>query len=302
MDENKKIIIVSVLSNGSLTVLKLITGLFTGSVGLLSEALHSFGDFIASFIAFFSVVESSKPADIKHQFGHGKYEDMAGFIEAILIIISALFILWAGFEKIIKPEEGIEIKADLAILIMVLSVVINLIVGKILLQKGKEADSSAIVGDGHHLMADVYSSLAVILGLIAVKVTGLNILDPIIAIIVAAMILKTGITLMGQTADSLLDSSLPNENLKKIDEILESYKAHGIKGVKSIKTSKSGSVKNIVLVIYFPCLMSLKDTHTLCDKIEVELEHKLKNTNVVIHPEPYSECKEKENCKLIQKN
>ena len=188
MDENKKIIIVSVLSNGSLTVLKLITGLFTGSVGLLSEALHSFGDFIASFIAFFSVVESSKPADIKHQFGHGKYEDMAGFIEAILIIISALFILWAGFEKIIKPEEGIEIKADLAILIMVLSVVINFVVGKILLQKGKEADSNAILGDGHHLMADVYSSLAVILGLVAVKLTVLNILDQIIAIFVAAMI------------------------------------------------------------------------------------------------------------------
>lgn len=302
MDENKKIIIVSVLSNGSLTVLKLITGLFTGSVGLLSEALHSFGDFIASFIAFFSVVESSKPADIKHQFGHGKYEDMAGFIEAILIIISALFILWAGFEKIIKPEEGIEIKADLAILIMVLSVVINLIVGKILLQKGKEADSSAILGDGHHLMADVYSSLAVILGLVAVKITNISILDPVIAIAVAIMILKTGISLMGQTADSLLDSSLPKDDLNKIEEILENYKAHGIKGVKSIKTSKSGSVKNIVLVIYFPCLMSLKNTHTLCDKIEVELERKLKNTNVVIHPEPYFECSEKESCKLIQKN
>ena len=302
MDENKKIIIVSVLSNGSLTVLKLITGLFTGSVGLLSEALHSFGDFIASFIAFFSVIESSKPADIKHQFGHGKYEDMAGFIEAILIIISALFILWAGFEKIISNEGNVEINTDFAILIMVLSVVINFIVGKILLLKGREADSSAILGDGHHLMADVYSSLAVILGLIAVKITNISILDPVIAIAVAIMILKTGITLASQTADSLLDSSLPKDDLNKIEEILENYKAHGIKGVKSIKTSKSGSVKNIVLVIYFPCLMSLKNTHTLCDKIEVELERKLKNTNVVIHPEPYSECSEKESCKLIQKN
>ena len=302
MDENKKIIIVSVLSNGSLTVLKLITGLFTGSVGLLSEALHSFGDFIASFIAFFSVVESSKPADIKHQFGHGKYEDMAGFIEAILIIISALFILWAGFEKIISNEGNVEINTDFAILIMVLSVVINFIVGKILLLKGREADSSAILGDGHHLIADVYSSLAVILGLVAVKITNISILDPVIAIAVAIMILKTGITLASQTADSLLDSSLPKDDLNKIEEILENYKAHGIKGVKSIKTSKSGSVKNIVLVIYFPCLMSLKNTHTLCDKIEVELERKLKNTNVVIHPEPYSECSEKESCKLIQKN
>lgn len=300
MDNNKKIIIVSVLSNGSLTLLKLLTGFFTGSISLLSEALHSFGDFIASFIAFFSVVESSKPADIKHQFGHGKYEDMAGFIEAILIIISALFILWAGFEKIISNEGNVEINTDFAILIMVLSVVINFIVGKILLLKGREADSSAILGDGHHLMADVYSSLAVILGLVAVKITNISILDPVIAIAVAIMILKTGITLASQTADSLLDSSLPKDDLNKIEEILESYKAHGIKGVKSVKTSKSGSVKNIVLVIYFPCLMTLKDTHALCDKIEFDLEHKLKNTNVVIHPEPDSSCVNKENCKLAQ--
>ena len=108
MDKNKKIIIVSVLSNGSLTLLKLLTGIFTGSISLLSEALHSFGDFIASFIAFFSVVESSKPADIKHQFGHGKYEDMAGFIEAILIIISALFILWA-LKKLFQTKEMLKL-------------------------------------------------------------------------------------------------------------------------------------------------------------------------------------------------
>src|SRR5699024_1130639 len=90
------------------------------------------------------------------------------------------------------------------------------------------------------------------------------------------------------------------DDLNKIEEILENYKAHGIKGVKSVKTSKSGSVKNIVLVIYFPCLMTLKDTHALCDKIEFDLEHKLKNTNVVIHPEPDSSCVNKENCKLAQ--
>ncbi len=300
MDENKKIIIVSVLSNGSLTLLKLIAGIFTGSISILSEALHSFGDFVASFIAFFSVVESSKPADVKHQFGHGKYEDMAGFIEAILIIISALFILWAGFEKIISNNQDMEIKAELAILIMILSVIINFIVGTILLKKGKEADSSAILGDGHHLLADVYSSLAVIVGLIAVKLTGLTILDPVIAISVAIMILKTGITLMGQTADSLLDSSLPKDDLNKIEEILEGYKAHGIKGVKAIKTSKSGSIKNIVLVIDFPCMMTLKDTHTLCDKIEFDLEHKLKNTNVVIHPEPDNVCDNKETCKWLK--
>lgn len=281
---------ISLASNALLTSLKFAAGLISGSVSLLSEALHSLGDMLASILALGSIMESSKPADKDHQFGHGKFEDMAGFIEAWLIVFSALFILYMGFEKIITKNINYSFHADLALYVMLFSAIINLFIGRFLIKKGKETDSSALLGDGHHLMADVYSSFAVVLGLLAVKLTGQYIIDPIIAIMVGTMILRTGCGLIKKTSDCLLDSSLPNENLDSIDAILNSYKNEGLLGVKSVRTSKSGCIKNITLVLYLPCEMTLRETHVLCDKIESSLENELKNTNIIIHAEPSCDC------------
>ncbi len=286
----KAIAFISVVSNTLLTLLKLVAGVITGSVSLLSEGLHSFGDLFASLIAFGSVVESAKPADKEHPMGHGKFEDMAGFIEAWLIILSAFFILYIGFEKIISKNVAHTFHADAAVYIMFFSVLVNFIVASILLKKGKETDSSALEGDGHHLMADVYSSLAVALGLLAVKITGHYILDPIIAIMVGTMILRTGISLVKKTGSSLLDSSLPDENLNVINKVLNSYKQKGILEVKSIRTYKSGNIKNIILIIYLDCMTTLKDAHKLMDEIENSIEAGLKNTNIIIHAEPKIEA------------
>ena len=270
MEDKQQIAIISVISNSFLTLIKLVSGVLTGSVSLLSEALHSFGDLLASLIAWGSIKESSKPADKEHQFGHGKFEDMAGFLEAILIIVTALFILYVGFEKLITKNSEFTFQADIAVYIMIFSVAVNFIVARYLLKKGHQTDSNALLCDGYHLMSDVYSSLAVAIGLLAVKFSGFYILDPVIAIIVAVMILKTGITLIKKTGDSLLDSSLPNEDIKIIENVLENYKDSGL-SIKTIKTSKSGNIKNIVLIVYLPCSLTLKETHRLCDNIEAQL-------------------------------
>lgn len=292
MKGKKSAAFISLISNTALTLLKFIAGLISGSISLLSEALHSLGDLLASIVALCSIIESNKPADKDHQFGHGKFEDMAGFIEAWLIIFSAIFILYMGFEKIITKNVNHSFQADLALYVMLLSAIINLFVSRFLIKKGKQTDSSALLGDGYHLLADVYSSFGVAIGLLAVKLTGQYILDPIIAIMVGTMILKTGLGLIKKTSDCLLDSSLPLENLNSIDNILNSYKKEGLLGVKSVKTSKSGHIKNITLVLYLPCEMTLKETHILCDKIELSLERELKNTNIVIHAEPSPDCME----------
>lgn len=286
MTGKKSAAVLSLVSNGLLTSLKFVAGIISGSVSLLSEAFHSLGDMLASIIALGSIVESGKPADKDHQFGHGKFEDMAGFIEAWLIVFSALFILYMGFEKIITKSINHTFQADLALYVMLFSAIINLFIGKFLIKKGEETDSSALLGDGHHLMADVYSSFGVVFGLLAVKLTGQYIIDPIIAIMVGTMILKTGCGLIKKTSACLLDSSLPEENLASIDAVLNSYKNEGLLGVKSVRTSKSGHIKNITLVLYLPCEMTLGETHVLCDKIELSLEKELKNTNIVIHAEP----------------
>lgn len=284
---------VSIVSNTVLILIKVLAGILSGSISVLSEALHSFADLSASCLAYFSVSKSAKPADDDHPFGHGKYEDLAGFIEAILIILTALYILFVACEKIITHGGNYEIHTTIGILIMCLSVVVNWVISSYLDKIAKKTDSIALKTDSEHLRADIYSSLGIILGLIAVKVTGLNILDPIIAIFVAAIILKTGIKLTKQSSNNLLDGSLPKEDKGKIDEALKSFGAHGVIGAKQIRTSKSGSKRLIQMTIFLPSGMTLLEAHNICDEIETQIRKNLKNCDIIIHAEPYCKCIDK---------
>lgn len=284
---------VSIVSNTVLILIKVLAGILSGSISVLSEALHSFADLSASCLAYFSVSKSAKPADDDHPFGHGKYEDLAGFIEAILIILTALYILFVACEKIIAHGGNYEIHTTIGILIMCLSVVVNWVISSYLDKIAKKTDSIALKTDSEHLRADIYSSLGIILGLIAVKVTGLNILDPIIAIFVAAIILRTGIKLTKQSSNNLLDGSLPKEDKGKIDEALKSFGAHGVIGAKQIRTSKSGSKRLIQMTIFLPSGMTLLEAHNICDEIETQIRKNLKNCDIIIHAEPYCKCIDK---------
>ena len=289
--------LVSVISNTSLIALKIIAGLISGSVSIISEALHSLADLIASFIAFFSVIKSSEPEDDDHPFGHGKYEDMAGFIEAILIILTALYILYIAIEKLVKAGPNHYFETNLGIIIMLVSTFVNFCVSKYLFYTAKKTDSIALLTDAEHLSMDVYSSFAILLGLVAVKYTGLYILDPIFAIIVGAIILRTGLSLTKQASNNLLDGALPTKDKDSIRQILDGFKNRGLMGVKSTKTSKSGSRRIIQLVIFLPCKMSLLDTHTLCDEIEHSIEEQFTNASVIIHAEPNCISGDRENCR-----
>ncbi len=276
----------SIVSNSFLIALKIVAGLVSGSISILSEALHSLVDLVASFLAFFSVMKSSEPADDDHPFGHGKYEDLAGFVEALLIIVTALYIVYIAAEKLIKFGIEHHFETDLGIWIMLFSCVLNFIVSRYLFYTAKKTDSIALQTDAEHLSMDVYSSVAILLGLFAVKFTGLYILDPIFAIIVATIILRTGLSLTKKAANNLLDGALPASDKEEIKAILEKFKDRGVMGVKSVKTSKSGSKRVIQLTLYLPCKMELLDGHILCDDIEKSIEEKFDNVSVIIHAEP----------------
>ncbi len=289
---------VSIASNLTLIALKIAAGIISGSISIISEALHSLVDLAASFIAFFSVMKSSKPADDDHPFGHGKYEDLAGFVEAILIILTALYILYIAIEKLIRTGGAHHFETTLGIAIMLVSTIVNLCVSAYLFYVAKKTDSIALQTDAEHLRMDVYSSFAILLGLVAVKYTGLYILDPIFAIIVAAIILRTGLSLTKQASNNLLDGTLPDCEKDIIKNILESFKNRGLMGVKSVKASKSGSKRVIQLVIFLPCKMTLKDTHTLCDEIENSIAAKFQYASVIIHAEPNCISGDKKQCAL----
>lgn len=275
----------SVLSNIFLICLKLFAGFISGSVSVLSEAFHSMGDLVASCLAFFSVLKSSQPADFDHPFGHEKYEDMAGFIEALLIIATSLYIYFLVYNKI-KSGNYTEINADIGIWVMSFSIVLNIFVSRYLFKISKKTDSIALYSDAQHLLADVYTSFAILLGLFAVKFTGIHILDPIFATIVATMIFLTGIRISKQALNNLLDCTLPPCDIATISHILEHFKDRGLTEVKSLKTKKSGAKRTIQLVLYLNGDLTLKIVHLVCDEIERELKSNLQNADVIIHAEP----------------
>ena len=293
--ENKKFAAsVSVLSNLTLIVIKLITGFISGSVSIMSEAIHSGSDFLASVITFFAVHKSESPADKDHQFGHGKYEDVAGFIEGCLIILAAMYIIFEASRKLTGEIEPFS-NSMLGIAVMLISVITNVAVSSYLMYVAKKTDSIALYSDAQHLRTDIFSSLTVFIGLIIIYYTGLHIIDSVIAVIVAMIIMHTGYKICKEAMNDILDGSLPEEDIEKIKIILKNHLENEISGIKEIKTRKSGKDKDIVIALYVDGNMKIRDAHNLCDKLENEIENKLGNTKVTIHIEP-ADC----NCVCCQ--
>ena len=283
---NKKLAAkLSVVSNAALIILKLIAGFISGSISIISEAVHSCSDLLASVITLFSVHKSEQPADFDHQFGHGKYEDLSGLIEGILIILAALYILYEVLKKIIGVSEPIS-DSGLGMIVMFISVVANILVSVYLMKVAKNTDSIALYADAEHLNTDIYSSLTVFLGLVCIHYTGIHAIDPILAVIVAVIIIHTGYKICKEAVNNLLDGSLPEKNIKEIKSIIEKYNEHGICGIKEIKTRKAGKNKEINITLLLEGERTIKYAHDLCDALEKDIEQNLGNTEVTIHVEP----------------
>jgi len=283
--EKKFAAALSILSNTTLIILKFIAGFLTGSIGIISEAIHSGSDLLASIITFFSVSESSKPADEDHQFGHGKFEDFTSFLEGLLIILAAFYIIYEALKKIIFSLE-MEVDANVGLVVMLISVVANILVSTYLFKVAKKTGSTALYADGEHLRTDIYSSLAVFIGLILVKVTGHHIFDPLIAIAVAVIIFIAGYKICDEARKSLLDESLSENENSHIREIIAKYTGENIISLKNLRTRKAGLKKNIDITLIVEKSMQVCTGHTLCDEIEEEIENRLLNTDITIHLEP----------------
>lgn len=289
--EKKLVAGLSITSNAIIIILKLIAGSISGSISIISEAIHSMSDFLASILTFFAVMKSSEPADKTHPFGHGKYEDMSGFIEGGLIIFAGMFIIWEACKKLFF-HQTIEVDTSLGIAVMLFAVVANIIVSTYLFKVAKKSDSVSLHADGEHLRTDVYSSLGVLLGLVLIKLTGVAILDPIIAILVAIFVLKAGFEISKETLNNLLDGTLPIEDIDTIKEIIKTYNNSCLRGFKNLKARRSGPLKDIEITMLFPKDMTISECHKICDEIESLLKQRLGNCDILIHAEP-DRCKDK---------
>lgn len=282
-DRKVKIAFVSIMSNTILIIFKLIAGFLSGSVSIISEAIHSGMDLVASLVAFFSVRNSAKPADKKHPYGHGKIENISGLIEGLLIFIAAALIITEAVKKILNPAE-IE-QANIAIAVMFVSALINLAVSRKLYKVSQEEDSMALEADALHLKTDVYTSLGVGIGILLIKLTGLSILDSIVAILVAVIIIKEAWELCKNAFDHLLDSKLSDEEEAEVEKIINEH-SHQFIDYHKLKTRKSGNKKHIDFHITVPPDLTVKEAHEIIGSLKKDLNETLKNTRVNIHADP----------------
>ena len=284
---NKKVRVaaLSILSNTTLIILKIVAGILSGSISIISEAIHSGMDLIAAIIAFFSVRMSSKPADKKHPYGHGKIENVSGVIEGLLIFIAAFLIISEAIKKITSPHPAEVTETTVAVIVMVFSGVVNIFVSRILYKTAKSEDSIALEADALHLKTDVYTSFGVAVGLVLIKITGISILDPIVAILVACLIVKEAWVLCRSAFGPLLDTKLSDADESRIKDIMDKYK-EDILDYHELRTRKSGNVKYIDFHMTVKEVLTVRESHELSEKIEQELENALNNTNINIHFEP----------------
>lgn len=273
----------SITSNTLVIITKILAGKASGSISIISEAIHSLSDFLASVLTFFAVTRSAEPADKTHPFGHGKYEDMSGFIEGGLIIFAGFFIIYEAINKLIAGHSA-QIETMLGIYVMAFAVIANFLVSRYLFYVAKKTDSVSLRADAEHLNTDIFSSLGVLIGLVLIKITGIAALDSIIALIVGIIILKTGFTISKETLNDLLDGALPAEDIAKIEEILKQNTL--VKGCKNIKGRKSGQYKEFELTLLFNPDMKISCCHNICDQIENEIKAEFGNATTTIHAEP----------------
>ena len=272
----------SVGSNALLVMLKIGVGLQTGSIGILSEALHSGIDLLASAIAWYAVRASAIPADDDHHWGHGKLENMSGAIEAALIVVAGLFVGWEAIHHLLHPATAPETGPGLVV--MGISCVTNLLVSAHLMRVAARYDSAALMADAHHLATDVLTGIGVIAGLVLVRVTHMAIFDALTAAGVAILICSIGWKVMRESARALLDESLPPEELVRIREVLDAH-VPPLVDHHDLRTRKAGPVRHVEVHLSFPRDLLLVDAQAVSDRIEHQLRDVLGPCHVVTHLE-----------------
>lgn len=281
----------SVASNATLIVFKLVAGLLSGSIAIISEALHSGSDLMAALIAFWSVRKAGEPADERHPYGHEKVENVSGVVEALLIIVAAGVIIYEGVHKIIEGPELDHVWLGVAV--MAVSGVANLIISLgVLYPVARRTQSAALEADAAHLLTDVYTSFGVAGGLVLVKLTGIELIDPVAAIAVALIIIRTGVVLVTSSTRVLLDETLSDDELGEIRRCVRDHRGDIITGYHRLRARRAGSRRHIDLHVTVEEDLSVGEAHDIAEHIAADIRECIPNADVMVHIEPRSHERE----------
>ena len=274
----------SVASNSTLIVLKVIAGTITGSVAILTEAVHSSIDLVASVVAFFSVRKADEPADESHRYGHEKIENLAAAIEGILILVGSSVIAFEAIRRLIRG--GHVQYVPLGIAVVGISVVANLVVSVVIARGARATESAALEGDAAHLRTDALTSAGVLAGLVLVQLTGAQWIDPAVALAVAASIVVTGVRLIGRSSRVLVDEALPGAEVAEIRDAVEEFGSRGVVGYHELRTRRAGARRYVDLHVQFRSGTSLEDAHRTAHELQDVISSRLAGADVLIHLEP----------------
>jgi cation diffusion facilitator family transporter len=274
----------SIASNTALILLKVVAGTVTGSVAILTEALHSMIDLVASVDAFFSVPTAVEPADDEHHYGHAKNEHMAAAIEGMLILVGSGVIV---FEAVRRLASGGEVdQLGFGITVIAVSIAVNLAVSSYLFRRARATQSAALAADAEHLRTDMVSSVGVLVGLVLVQVTDASWVDPVVALLVAAWISVAGLKILLGASRVLIDEALPQEEIDAIREEIIAFGPRGVRGFHALRARHAGARRYVDLHVQFAAGTSLEDAHETSHELQDAIRGRLGGADVLIHLEP----------------
>ncbi len=255
----------------------------TGSVGLFSDALESFVNLAGAMMALAMLSLAAMPADDDHAHGHGKAEYFSSGFEGFLILFAAIGIGYAAVERLLDPQPLEAVGIGLAV--SMAASIINLATSRILMSVGRKYRSITLEADAHHLQTDVWTSAGVIVGVGLVWLTGWLWLDPVIALLVAVNIVWTGWQLLLRSAAGLMDVSIPEEDLKTIENVLDRYRRQGL-AFHALRTRQAGSRAFVSLHVLVPGAWTVQQGHDWAEHIEADIRQAVRYVNVITHLEP----------------
>jgi cation diffusion facilitator family transporter len=280
----RRVASLSVISNSGLILLKVVAGTVTGSVAILTEAVHSSIDLVASIVAYISVRKAGEPADESHRYGHEKIENLAAAIEGILILVGSAAIAFEAIRHLLG--RGRVHAVGLGIAVVAVSIVVNVVVSSVLASNARLTESPALEADAAHLRTDALTSAAVLVALALVKATGAQWLDPAVALAVAAAIVVTAVRLLTRSSQVLVDQALPGDEVDTIRVAIEAFAPRGVVGYHELRTRRAGSRRYVDLHVQFRGGTSLESAHRTAHELQDLIAGRLEGVDVLIHLEP----------------
>lgn len=280
----------SIASNALLIGLKLAAGAITGSIAILTEAVHSLIDLVASVIAFVSVRKADEPADAEHPYGHEKVESLAATIEGMLILVGAGIIIYEATHRLVVGSTVETLGVGIAV--MAVSTVANLAVSAVLARRAKALESPALEGDAAHLRTDAFTSAGVLVGLLLVKVTGNSAFDSITALAVAVAIVIAGIRIIRRSSGVLIDEALPDAEMERVEAAIATARTPEVAGYHKLRGRRAGSRRHVDLHVQYRSGTSLELAHELAHRMRDSIEAEVPNCEVLIHVEPETSFRE----------